>query len=168
MAFINIKIDADEYFRKFTKDFQNKIAKTLNKNVMTQIGTILAEDIRRRTRLGFGVKKAKQERIKLKKLSNNYIKFRRDNKSKLLNVTTPSRSNLTFTGQLLNSLKAQSDKPGKVTLRFIGVHKNLDGSTMKNGLLANYVSKNRPFLGPTNREIQRLRTNIKNKILKSL
>jgi len=168
MAFINIKINTDEYFRRFTKDFQNMILKSLNKNAMTRIGGILAEDIKRRTRLGFGVKKANQERTKLKKLSDKYVKFRKDNKGKLLNLTTPKRSNLTFSGQLLDSLTAQSDNPGKVTLRFLGVHKNLDGSTMNNGLLANFVSKARPFLGPTNREIQRLKTNIKNQILKSL
>ena len=100
-------------------------------------------------------------------MSENYVEFRKQNKRKLYNLTSPKKSNLTFTGQLLNSLTAKSERIGKVTLFFKGKHNNLDGSTMDNGLLANFVSKNRPFLGPTNREMQRLKTNIKNQILKS-
>lgn len=166
--FIKFKFDSKTLFGNLKNNIFTKVNKSLDKTYMVKVGNILADDIARRTRLGFGVKKSGQLRQKLKPLTPKYKDFRKKNKRKLYSLTTPKKSNLTFTGQLLNSLKARSEGIGRVTVFFKGTHKNLDGSKMPNGLLANYVSKKRPFLGPSNREIQRLKTNIKNRILKSL
>lgn len=165
-----IKFDFDPLLalNNVKKNIINTINKSLNKSFMESVGKILAEDIVRRTRLGYGVKKSNDPRVKLKPLSSKYIEFRKKRSRDLYNLTSTKRSNLTFTGQLLNSLTSKSDRNGKITLFFKGKHKNLDGSLMDNGLLANYVSKDRPFFGPTDRELQRLKTNIKNQILKSL
>ena len=166
--FIKFNFDSKKYLENINNNVTKKIVKSIDTKFMTKTGEILADDIARRTRLGFGVKKSGQTRVKLRELTPKYVDFRKKNKKKLINLTRPSKSNLTFTGQLLNSLKAKSDGTGRVTIFFKGDHKNLDGSKMKNGLLANFVSKKRPFLGPSNRELQRLRTRIKNNILKSL
>ena len=165
--YIKFIFDANTLFNDLQKKIIGSIYRSLDRRFMESVGNILSDDIVRRTRLGYGVEGEGKLRQKLKPLSENYVEFRKQNKRKLYNLTSPKKSNLTFTGQLLNSLTAKSERIGKVTLFFKGKHNNLDGSTMDNGLLANFVSKNRPFLGPTNREMQRLKTNIKNQILKS-
>jgi len=151
------------------KKIKGKMIKALNKQFMLKAGNELSEDIRRRTRLGFGVKDIGRPRRKLKPLAQITKIYRREFQNKMSSLTKPSRSNLTFTGQLLDSLKAVKSSTGKVTIDFVGIHKDIHGKRMKNIDLANEVtSKGRPFLGPTNRELQRFRTKLINQIEKFL
>lgn len=93
----------------------------------------------KRTRLGYGVT---TQGIKqpLKKLSPGYIKFRK--KQNLSEFTTPSRSNLTFTGQLLDSMRVMFVSQGRVVVG----PKGLRNSKLTNEKLAEYVAKaGRPF-----------------------
>lgn len=65
----------------------------------------IPEQIQRRTRLGKGVSVEGQNK-KLDPLSDAYVKKREALKKKgdLFNETTPKRSNLTLTGQMLNAI----------------------------------------------------------------
>jgi len=61
--------------------------------------------IKKRTQLGYGVPSEGAGNTKLKSLSAKYIIFRQKNKAgNLSSNTTPKRSNLTLTGDMLNSI----------------------------------------------------------------
>lgn len=100
--------------------FTSKIEKTLKQAVSKRQTSALAEEaikiIVRRTRLGYGVKRNYSERYKLPGLSTAYIKRRR-NYSGLAGTTTPKKSNLTFTGQMLESVSIiRADDKGMIVI----------------------------------------------------
>lgn len=68
-------------------------------------GKLVAEMIRKRTRLGYGVKDRGEERAKLKDLKPSTIEDRKraQKRGELSGSTIPGRSNLTRSGQLLDS-----------------------------------------------------------------
>lgn len=131
--------------------------------------------VRRRTLLGFGVPRNGGSRERLKPLSQSYkdqrsgrIIFFRDKQGRVRAVpangnfrsrlklspkTTVSKSNLTLTGQLLDSLQARITGPGKGEIRPTGVRD--DGLT--NEEVANFVQEaGRVFLNLSNNEIKQL------------
>jgi hypothetical protein len=79
---------------------------------MISIGFLAADRIKVRTRLGND-----RNRSSLKPLSSGY-KLYRQRYPFLYDKTTPSKSNLTLTGQLLNSMDVKSDKPNAFTVFF--------------------------------------------------
>lgn len=124
-------------------------------------GEFVAERIRRRTRLGRGLEGP------LKPLSPSYKEFRRGNlafftteagvvvpvknprrKPKLSPNTSPGKSNLTFTGQMLDAIRVISVSIGKVTVGFAPGR----SGKLTNKKVAEYVSKERPFFGLTKAE----------------
>ncbi len=161
-------------FDKVNIATQKKIDKTLNPVFMNKVGKKLAEDITRRTRTGHGVKKEGEKKEKLDKLKASTIKKRKREKKlgKLSNLTTPTKSNLTMSGELLDSLTPKSIKKKEVRLEFLGRHKN---ARIKNSDLADAMEKGdrsrnrppRPFLGPTNLEKKRVIENIVDKLEKA-
>ena len=92
----------------------------LSDKEMKKLGEMAAKMIKVRTRLGFGIVGSGRNirRKKLKGLAQSTIDRRA--KAKLNGETTPKRSNLTFTGQLINSLKVTSVSNGKVTINATG------------------------------------------------
>ena len=136
---------------------------------MRQLGREATTIVRRRTLLGFGVPSNGAPREKLKSLSTSYKQQRRGEigfftknnkvipfvpktKPTLSSKTTPSKSNLTFSGELLDSLKEFVTGLGKVEVRPTGTRR--DGLT--NEQVAEFVSKERPFLNLSNNEIKQL------------
>jgi hypothetical protein len=94
----------------------NKIKKTIGglfgEESLSLLGQEAATIIRRRTRLGYGVRKPGGERFRLRALSGRYVAFRSVNADKLSEFTKPGRSNLTMTGAMLDDLE-----PTKVNAR---------------------------------------------------
>lgn len=146
------KFDA---FKRAFKDAMETVSSAEN---MRKFGEQAAEMVRLRTRLGSGVEKEGANKRPLKRLSDSYKQVRRgkiafftrggkvipytpDRPPSLHSHTTPSKSNLTFTGQMLDSLDVTSARRGEVTVGPTGSRKG--GLTNKE--VAGYVSKERPF-----------------------
>ena len=88
--------------KKVTSDAVNAALKQLaTKEFMKYVGDQIASDIKKRTKLGYGVATEGGPQEKLKPLSDNYKKYR---KGKVASDTSPSKSNLTFSGDMLNDL----------------------------------------------------------------
>ena len=102
-----------------------------------------AELIVKRTRAGFGVKSFRAQRTnRLLSLDPDYIAYRR--RKKLDSTTSPGKSNLTFTGQLLRSIKGNVTKEGRAVINFKDRRR---GERLTNTQLAEYVEEQgRPFL----------------------
>jgi hypothetical protein len=121
---------------KFDKKIKKLLDEASNQKTLDFLGSIAVDIIRNRTRECYGVKKNGGRRQGLANLSPSYIKFRRRNSSRLSAFTSPGKSNLTFTGEMLNGLI--SKRSGKsVTITF---------DSSRNRKVAGYVSAKRPFL----------------------
>ena len=159
-----MKIEVD--VSKFEAAVRKKIDAAAKATVTQKLGDSMAEAIKTRTRLGFGVDGDRQVRLKALKRTQGstspYIK-RRARAPDLSSQTTPMRSNLTFTGQLLESIKAKLE--GLVIRLFLdGVR--TDGLT--NEELRGHVEKARPFFKFTKGEKNRFAREIKDLFMKSL
>lgn len=97
---------------RFEDQFNEVIRVAKSPQFLDPIAVIAADLIRKRTRLGYSVAREGADRQKLAGLSEKYIEFRK--KSRLSQFTTPRRSNLTFSGQLLDSIKGRSTPRGIV------------------------------------------------------
>lgn len=143
------------------------ILNRLNQKDMDGIASFIERMVRIRTRLGFGVRIDSGEKYKLseKKFAESTIKTRERLKKKgeLSNLTTPKKSNLTMTGQLLDSIKWKIDKL-KITL-FFDSNRRKDGRNTNNEI-ANYVSEKRPFFNLSKQEIEQVKREVI-KVLKS-
>lgn len=91
-------------------DIKKKLKKTGGKQPMRLLGNYALNLIRDRTRKGFGVPHAGGSKEPLKALSANYIQWRQKNKRKLSKFAKPSKSNLTRTGRMLESLRVIETK----------------------------------------------------------
>lgn len=96
------------------KKFRLKVERSLNEltsqSNLSPIATDLTEIIRRRTRLGYGVEKTGQPKQKLQPLASSTVRSRARKKSHgaLSEKTSPKKSNLTETGQMLDSLRGRA------------------------------------------------------------
>jgi phage gpG-like protein len=104
------------------------------------------ELIRKRTRLGYSVEKNGGTKKKLKALSSEYVEFRKKNK-KLSGKTRSKKSNLTFTGDMLDDLEIVNTSNGHCEIGF---------KSSESQEKAKWVSKNRPFLHLSKSEIKQL------------
>lgn len=126
---------------KFSKSLKDVVKKAESQGLLTNVAGYAIRLIVQRTRDGKGVKRPGSSPYRLKPLSASYIAFRRKNRSALSPFTSPSKSNLTFTGQLLNSLVL---KKGATTITITPSGIRDDGKS--NAEVARRVSKARPFL----------------------
>lgn len=135
----------DAFVAQLLKAASPKVAE----QVAEQAAREAASTIQRRTRQGFGVARDGGALERLAPLSPAYVKYRRANASRLSSFTSPGRSNLTFSSELLGSLSvAKRGGAWKVVLE--GARE--DGLT--NAQLARYVSRRRPFLNLAKSEIE--------------
>ncbi len=146
------------------KAVMDKVAKGVAESFKAQAMKLLgAEAIRLivvRTRLGYGVVRPGAPRQKLKPLSKRYIEHRED--SRLSGFTAPRRSNLTFTGAMLESLRIKTSKAGAVSIEPTGGRR--DGQT--NAAVAGHVTKGgRPFISLSDLEIKKLARYMEKEIL---
>jgi hypothetical protein len=140
-------------FKQLFDRLQKSVDDSISKSSMDDIGKALVEIIRVRTRLGYGVGATGDQRQKLKPLSLLYREYRRKNRRLMSPQATVNRSNLTFTGQMLDSLDVVSSKKGALSIAPTGTRKG----GLKNLTLARYVAEQgRPFMSLSNNELKQL------------
>lgn len=125
---------------------------------LKELGTKVIDMVRNRTRLGYGCSKdGKKE--KLDALSDPYVKQRRNRKKKgtLSSLTSPAKSNLTLTGDMLKNMDYKVDKE-QLVIEFSD-----EFSTNK----ATWnTDKERPFMNLTEQETKRVTELIKDEVAK--
>lgn len=137
-------ISVKQQLNILAKKIAESVKLTFNAAFMREVGDEVARIIFIRTRLGYGVQAQGSMRQKLMPLSAGYIAMRKKSKksTSLSTATSPTKSNLTFTGQLLESIQTKKAQDGISWVGPIG-YRN-DGLT--NEQVANTVSKTRPFM----------------------
>lgn len=134
--------------------FRDAIEKEITAPVAKKLGEGLASQIKKRTRLGYGVNKF-GARIKLDALSDDYVDKRVEYKENLSDATTAKRSNLTATGQLLDAIKGGGERAKPIVSISGKRSRELTGSKSRksNAQVSNFVAMNgRPFFGLTTSE----------------
>lgn len=103
-------IDINDFPDKLKQALEKALADATSNQNLDRMAKDLAEQIKIRTRLGMGLSTAGGEPTKLKALSTGYKKQR---KNKILySETSPSKSNLTLTGEMLNDIVGTSNANG--------------------------------------------------------
>lgn len=141
---------------KFTNRLTLAIKRALNTGELNAIAKIAISIISKRTRAGFGVKNAGQNATRLKKLSGTYVEFRKKSKDLNRALTTPGKSNLTFTGKLLESLTVKQVNVAEQKV-FIGGNRRRRKGGATNEDVAGFVAEQgREFLNLSRREIDKI------------
>jgi hypothetical protein len=144
--------DVELQIRQIFSRAQRAVVDAVSAKATKAVGEKAVEIVRRRTRLGYGATENFGQRSRLKPLSSKYVAFR-STFSELYSQTTPKRSNLTLTGQMLDSLRVISSVRGAVVIGPKGARD--DEKT--NEEIAGYVSEQgRPFLFVTTLEFNQL------------
>jgi len=145
------ELSPEEAVRRFSNRMRKTVGDTHNKRNLNKYGKLAAKQILTRTRKGRGVAETNTvggKTVKLKKLSSKYQDYRKRTKKNMHSEAKVKKSNLTYTGQLLDSLKVTKVNAKKGSFRIEPTGRRKDGKTNKK--VAEYVDKNgRPFLGLT-------------------
>lgn len=114
---------------------------------MKKVAKQTAETVKKRTRRGFGVETTGGSSKRLKKLSDGYKKTRRglSKRGDLSQNTTPAKSNLTKSGEMLDAVK------GEGTTRQARIY--IDGSRNKKKA-QDQVEQGREFMNLNRAEIK--------------
>lgn len=117
----------------------------VNKELTDKIGRKVVNTVKARTRDGFGVKNNGDRKGKLKAIKKATKNIRKDLKKKgrLSGKTTPETSNLTRSGRMLDNIKYKASK-NEVVIAPKG----------KEQEKARKVSKDRPFMNLSKKEIK--------------
>ena len=148
--------------KKVSEKIKKELTKAIDRKLYDQIGKEASQLIRTRTRLGKGVSEVGSFE-KLKKLEGSTKKTRRKFKENLSELTTPNRSNLTATGQMLDAITHKPTQKN-VTITISGSRDReltINYSTKSNKRVADNVQKNgRVFFKLANVEITEIRRTI--------
>lgn len=178
-------MSASKDLKKFTDKLENEIGTLLGRTFMVEIGKLAREIVYKRVKSGYGVSGLDGENIqkqKLKPLSDSYIKQRQGKvkfitkngnviplvpgskfkiaKPKLGEFGSPSRSNLTLSGEMLNAVKYELTRQGFTLV--IPDSARSDGKT--NAEVADLVQGVRPFFALTTQEVQILTREVERKL----
>lgn len=110
---------ATTQLNKIIKKLEKQLDVSIAKKEMQALGEFTLSIIVKRTRLGYGVKTNLGAKKRLLPLSDRYKKFRRTF-TNLSDTTAPSKSNLTLTGQMLESMSVERVEPGSLVIRPTG------------------------------------------------
>lgn len=137
-------------------NLQVTIDEAINKKSLMMVGRFVVEMIRQRTRRGYGVEKIGARLNRLKKLDKKYVEYRKT--QKLHKETSPGKSNLTFTGVLLDSLTVKETQKTKDEGSFvIGANNRARKGGITNDDLAKFVQEQgRPFMGLAKSELDKI------------
>lgn len=133
---------------------ETAIRRAWSQRSLRKIGRDTADTVVDRVRQGFGSERGQKRR--LKPLSKSYIDRRR--KSSLASTTSAAKSNLTFTGGLLASIKAKV-KGTTITIGPTG---------QENQKKAQAVSVDRPFLSLTKKEERKMVKDVEKELIKQV
>ena len=128
-------------FANIIKKLEKTVEETISKAALKDVGVFARDLVVKRTRLGYGVKNNFEGKARLQKLNPNYIKKRKMFQG-LSENTSATRSNLTFTGQMLDSIISQT-KDRTIIIKPTGIRD--DGK--RNEDIARYAeqgARNRP------------------------
>lgn len=151
---IKAKLDEESVNRakRLTEQLLNKVL--TNRKMLNEVGELVVTDVVRQTRSG-----KTADGKPLPSLSEKWIKRRKQLATGGTDPAyRPRKSNLTLSGQLLNSFEYFIQGPGKLLLKFTGIHKGYtytkkNGRTGKTGgntpneLIAEGQNKRTGFLG---------------------
>lgn len=146
---------------------QASIDKALTGTFLAALAKIVSNSIKLRTRLGKGLDGEGGTLSPLKKLSSRY-KAQRERFKKsgdLDNTTTPSKSNLTKTGQLLRSIFGRVK--GKTVEIYIKDDRN-DGVSNNDIVKWQAEDQDRPFFYISKNERRQIQRLVRKKILQNL
>lgn len=153
---LDIKFKSEDFRKKLEKALLKVLSQTKMKSWMDET----AADIKKRTRLGSGVEKDLDSKSSLKRLSDSYKQFRKRNPhGELAESTTANKSNLTYSGQMLDSISGASKGPfqGEIFLKDRRkMLKNQKDSFGNNQLAIWNAEKGRSFLAVSDLEYKRL------------
>lgn len=156
------------------------VQKGLRKEVMREIGEEVIAAVVKRSRNGLGVKKPAGKEKPFPKLSKKYKNFRKTFGKLDKKTTTPTKSNITLTGQMLRSVqiikladRKMAYGPAGSRLRY---KKKKDGSydpfvdKLKNAQLGLILTRKmkRPFLNPSYKDINRIAKKVDKILAKEL
>lgn len=141
---------AKSELRRFVRDLKKGTDAWTSKKNMRLIAERAIQLIVRRTQKGFGVKNNNGQEIPLKALSAVYIEQRKRKRSELDGTTSPIKSNLTFTGQMLRSMTVKNVTNKSVS---IGPNRRRRKGGLTNEQIAEFVQKERPFNNLSFKEI---------------
>lgn len=124
-----------------------------------------AEEIKTRTRLGYGVSKHEGPKAPLASLADSTKDNRKRMKirGELSGATTVGKSNLTATGQMLDSIKGDAVSRGKAIVKLTGTR---DGENLSNEKLGEYMEEGssnrpkRPFMRLSDLQLKRITENL--------
>lgn len=155
--------------KALSERISQSVAESVSAAESKRLGDALASQIKKRTRLGYGSENGQQKR--LRGLSERYKEYREEHAEDLSQATRPGRSNLTATGQMLDSITGVGTK-GRVNVEIKGQRtKELGGrrSRLSNNQVARYVQEQgRAFFNVTKAEKNSLAREVKQLILTRL
>lgn len=154
------------------KDLKKRLRKLFkvvtNKQSMKTLGGYAVDELQKRTRLGYGVKKSLGPKISLKQLrdhSAGYKRYRKRNRRSLDTTTRPAKQNLTFTGQLLRDLRLTKVTRSNFTIGHSSRKRR--GDDFSNRTLSKWVQdEGRTYMDITDKEYKRLLRFYQNKIVR--
>lgn len=133
-------MSASADIKKIIERLKKDVQKQFNAKQMQKIGNFIVEEIKTRSRKGYGVDRLGGEEEGFDSLSPEYIKQRK--KMRLSPFTSPTKSNITRTGRMLGGLRYKA-RDGSVRVEPSGTSR--DGTP--NIKIAEYVAEQgRPFM----------------------
>ena len=154
---------AKKDINRLVRNLRRGIGVSTSKRAMKQLGNEAIDIIVTRTRRGLGVARTGSRQQRLKGLSPRYIEFRKT--QRLDPTTSAGKSNLTFTGQLLRSMRVKSNSARKVTW---GPNKRRRKGGITNERLGEYVSVARPFNFLSTREVTQIAKSLEKILARNL
>lgn len=147
--------------KRFTKVFQ----KITEPRAMKEVGQFAADQIRLRTRLSKGVEQDDGPENKLLPLAESTKKARKKKKKKgkLSSKTTVTRSNLTETGEMLDSISVIRASKEEALIGFSG-DRNKKLGAIHNDLGAGRKKVKRPFFHISKKDRTKIRNKIRNRL----
>jgi len=132
--------------------FQSALAKVLSSTNQDKIAKEMADTMRIRAQLGGSVESTGSKKKPFKKLSPGYVEKRKKD-SKLSSLTSSGKSNITRTGQLIESISGK----GKSSGFDITVSGSRSDSDLTNKQVADFVEEGgRPFLNFSDIELKKI------------
>ena len=146
-------------FKKATEKLEKLKQFYTSKELANKVADEAIKQIRKRTRLGYGVSNGR--RTRLKPLSEDYKKTRRKMKG-LSRDARPNKSNLTLTGDMLDNMEHKLKKKITSMIITLGADNALNRDKME------WVSEDRPFMGLTKAELRLLNDLIFEEVKKAM